>query len=131
MPVWATIQEKALTPAAANSLPDVSHIHTQFLPDFTAAGVLKDLNPVAARDNGAKLDDFFPGVLGFFQSKSTTRGFPFFSGPATMLYNKAVYRQLGVKEPNEYEKAGAWNWQTFVDVARQLTRGEGTAKTWG
>jgi multiple sugar transport system substrate-binding protein len=120
-----------LTLAAANSLPDVSYIHTQFLPDFTTAGVLKDLNPVAARDKGAKMDDFFPGVLGFFQPKGTTRGYPFFSGPATLFYNKALFKQLGVKDPNEYERAGTWNWQTFLDVARQLTRGDGSAKTWG
>src|SRR6266516_2877773 len=33
MPEWGTIQEKALTLAASNSLPDVQYIHTQFLPD--------------------------------------------------------------------------------------------------
>jgi multiple sugar transport system substrate-binding protein len=131
MPAWGTIQEKVLTLAAGGSLPDVQYIHTQFLPDFTSANVLRDLAPMAAKDRNARMEDFFPGVLGFFQPKGTTRGFPFFSGPAVMFFNKALFRQYGVRDPNEYEKAGQWTWQTFLEVARQVTRGDGQSKTWG
>jgi multiple sugar transport system substrate-binding protein len=131
MPPWGTIQEKALTLAAGDSLPDVQYIHTQFLPDFTTAGILKDLNPMAAKDKAVKLDDFFAGVLGFFQPRGTTRGLPFFSGPTMMFYNKTLFKQHGVKDPNDYEKEGKWTWDTFVEVSRQLTRGEGQSKTWG
>lgn len=131
MPVWGTIQEKVLTLAAGNALPDVTYIHTQFLPDWHAAGVLRDLNPVAARDRAARLDDFFPGVLAFFQPKGSTRGLPFFSGPAVLFYNKALFQRYGVRDPNEYEKEGRWTWDTFLELSRQLTRGEGAARTWG
>lgn len=131
MPVWATIQEKILTLAAGNSLPDVTYIHTQFLPDWHAAGVLKDLNPVMARDKSVKPDDFFPGVLAFFQPKGTTRGLPFFSGPAMLFYNKSLFQKYGLRDPNQYEKEGKWTWDTFLDLSKQLTRGEGQGRTYG
>jgi multiple sugar transport system substrate-binding protein len=131
MPAWGTIQEKILTQAAGGALPDVTYIHTQFLPDWNAAGVLRDLNPYAAKDRAVRLDDFFPGVLGFFQPKGTTKGLPFFSGPTVFFYNKALFNRYGIKDPNQYEKEGRWTWDTFLEVARQATRGEGQAKTFG
>jgi hypothetical protein len=38
----------------------------------TNAGVVRHLNPMAAKDRSVRMDDFFPGVLAFFQPKSTT-----------------------------------------------------------
>ncbi|HEX2035367.1 MAG TPA: sugar ABC transporter substrate-binding protein [Chloroflexota bacterium] len=131
MPVWGTIQEKILTLAASNSLPDVTYIHTQFLPDWHAAGVLRDLNPLMARDKAVKPEDFFPGVLAFFQPAGTTRGLPFFSGPAMLFYNKSLFQRYGLTDPNQYEKEGKWTWETFLELSRQLTRGEGQGKTFG
>jgi multiple sugar transport system substrate-binding protein len=131
MPVWATIQEKILILAASNALPDVTYIHTQFLPDWHAAGVLLDLNPLAARDKSVKPDDFFPGVLAFFQPKGTTRGLPYFSGPAMLFYNKALFQKYGLRDPNQYEKEGKWTWETFLDLSRQLSKGDGQARTFG
>ncbi|MGH2367860.1 MAG: extracellular solute-binding protein, partial [Chloroflexota bacterium] len=45
--------------------------------------------------------------------------------------NKTIFQRYGIKDPNLYEKEGKWTWDTFLEVSRQLTRGEGPEKTFG
>ena len=39
-----------------------------------------------------------------------------------MYYNRELVKRLGVKDPQELFEAGQWNWETFLDLAKQATR---------
>src|SRR5262249_5833638 len=60
-----------------------------------------------------------------------TFGLPYLYGPVFMAYNKSLFQKRGVKLPDDYEKEGAWTWDTVLDVCRQLTAGAGDDRTFG
>lgn len=42
-------------------------------------------------------------------------------GPYLLYYNKTAIRQKGYKTPYELYKAGKWNWDTFAELAKNMT----------
>lgn len=52
------------------------------------------------------------------------------AAPIVIYYNKTMFTNNGVKTPSEYYKEGKWNWDTFREVAKQLTADtDGDGKT--
>ncbi|BBH24207.1 hypothetical protein Back11_55520 [Paenibacillus baekrokdamisoli] len=43
------------------------------------------------------------------------------AAPIVIYYNKSLFTNNGVKTPSEYYKEGNWTWDSFRDVAKQLT----------
>jgi len=43
------------------------------------------------------------------------------SVPIVLLYNKTMFENNGVKTPLEYYEEGNWNWNTFRDLAKEMT----------
>src|SRR5207244_1251180 len=41
------------------------------------------------------------------------------------------FNQRGLKTPDQYEQEGRWTFDTFLELARGLTRGNGESKVWG
>jgi len=51
-----------------------------------------------------------------------------------MYYNRDLVKRLGVKDPQELYNAGQWNWETFLQLAKDATRdtdNDGTLDTFG
>lgn len=56
------------------------------------------------------------------------------SAPIVMFYNKTMFDDNGVKTPSEYYAEGNWNWDTFREVAKELTQdtdGDGKVDQYG
>jgi multiple sugar transport system substrate-binding protein len=57
---------------------------------------------------------------------------PYHSGPSIIYYNKSLFRRLGVKTPEEYDRAGQWDWHTgWMEAVRLLTTDRDGRKTFG
>lgn len=65
-------------------------------------------------------------VLDQFRLDGTLYEMPYNLSPVVILYNKALFQQAGVPEP----QAG-WTWDQFREAALKLTRGAGETKQWG
>ena len=51
-----------------------------------------------------------------------------------VFYNRDLVKRLGVQDPQELFEAGQWNWESFLDLAKQATRdtdNDGVIDTFG
>jgi multiple sugar transport system substrate-binding protein len=48
-----------------------------------------------------------------------------------VYFNRALFQKQGLKTPDQYEKDGAWTFDTYLDVSRKLTTGTGDSKVYG
>lgn len=66
------------------------------------------------------------------------RGYGFSEGHANLVqgifYNRTLMNQLGLKALQEYVNEDNWNWETFIQVAKEAnkdTNNDGKLDTWG
>lgn len=123
--------EKLMTNMAAGTPPDIFAVHTAWMVQVAAAGQLVDWTPYAEADPNANMDDFFPAQLGFYQYNNGLYALPYYSGPSCIWYNKDIFREKGLKTPEEHEAEGTWTWETLRELAREATGGTGMERTLG
>jgi multiple sugar transport system substrate-binding protein len=116
--------KKVQTYLAAGSQPDVLYIHYLQTSIFGSQGVLLDLGKYTSQDKAFNAGDLVKGVADHFAYKDKQYGVPWYSGPHTLLFNKTLFRNAGVKTPDEYEKEGKWTWDTLRELAQKTTRGQ-------
>jgi multiple sugar transport system substrate-binding protein len=114
--------DKLLTSVAGGSAPDAAYIHPNDLPAVAAPGAYVNLDEYVKRDKSVDMKAMFPKVLEFHKFKGVLYQLPYHSGPSMIYYNKTLFQRLGVKTPEEYDRAGQWNWNTgWMEAVRQLT----------
>lgn len=109
-PYW----ELLATQVAAGNLPDILHMHPNYINEYATRGTLLDLTPYVESgeldlstfpqgiiDSGKVGDQIFMVTLGN-------------SSPGTH-YNTRFFEEAGI-EFNEYE----WTWDDYLEIARQL-----------
>jgi multiple sugar transport system substrate-binding protein len=121
-----------MTSMAAGTPPDIFAVHVAWMVQVAAAGQLVDWTPWADADPAsARLDDYFPAQLAFYTYNAGLYALPYYSGPSCIWYNKDIFREKGLKTPEEHEKEGTWTWETLRDLARQASGGTGNEKVLG
>ena len=133
--------QKILTQLAGGAAPDMTYYNNTPLPLYATENVLIPLDDYAERDAGTfQPDDFFAGPLADMGYGGKQYGYPYYSGPWMLVYNKTLFEKLGVPLPSTYTEgydvAGSdvsdkWTWDNFLILAKQLVSGEGVDKTWG
>jgi multiple sugar transport system substrate-binding protein len=124
--------DKLLTAVAGGTPPDAAYIHPNDLPSVAAPGAYRNLDEYVKRDKGVDLKVMFPKVLEFHKFKGVLYQLPYHSGPSMLFYNKTLFRRLGVKTPEEYDKAGQWDWKTgWMEAVRLLTQERDGQATYG
>jgi multiple sugar transport system substrate-binding protein len=147
--VWAAFQEarphvtldineiafttdKLLTAVAGGEPPDAAYIHPNDLPAVAAPGAYQNLDEYVRRDKSVDLKAIFPKVLEFFKFGGVLYQLPYHSGPSIIYYNKSLFQRLGVRTPEEYDKAGQWSWRTgWMEAVRLLTQERDGRKLYG
>jgi multiple sugar transport system substrate-binding protein len=129
--------EKILTQLAGGAAPDLVYFNNTPLPLYATQNVLIPLNDYADRDAATFVpDDFFAGPLGDMSRDGKIYGFPYYSGPWMIIYNKSLFDELGVPYPTTFAEgyqdgSDEWTWDNLLVLAQQLVSGEGMEKTWG
>jgi multiple sugar transport system substrate-binding protein len=123
----AEFTQKALTMIVGGTPPDTMELHPAWVLNFILAKQLNDLTDLMKNDKSL----YVPQQLEFWTYQSKIYGVPYYSGPSFMLYNKTLFKQVGAKTPEEYEKEGAWTWDTLRELARKTTTGSGADRTFG
>ena len=115
--------DKLLTAVAAGEPPDAAYIHPNDLPAVAGPGAYQNLDEFVKRDKSVDLKGIFPKVLEFFKFKDVLYQLPYHSGPSMIYYNKSLFQRLGVKTPEEYDRAGQWQWRTgWMEAVRLLSQ---------
>lgn len=92
---YSSYLDQLLIASAAGNGPDVAHIKTEWLPQFLALGVLKDLTPYVSDEF---LADFSESAIEAATVDGQLVGIPWFCNAYAILYNKDLLEQAGITE---------------------------------
>lgn len=121
--------EKVLAEAAGGVAADVYLFESKYMPGFAARGFFAPLDNYVSSSSVVEQDAYFDTDWKEMFWSGQQMLAPFDNGPAMLWYNKAVFDEAGVSyPPNQY---GAWNWDDFLSMAQQLTKGEGAERVYG
>lgn len=119
--------QKYLVQAAAGTAPDILWGDEHFVYNFSAKGVLLDLNPFMEGSgfNKADYDDLFQ----YFAFRGAQYGIALWSGCYALFYNKKLMDEAGVSYPTD-----KWTYDDVVTAAQQITKdtnNDGEPDIWG
>ena len=122
-----------LTAALAGGVPPdvigVTVTRADFLL-FATKGQLTPMMPYIQRDK-FDLEDFYKLNLKQHTWKGTLYSLPYAWNTVVWFYNSDMLANEKVKTPTEYWREGKWNWDSYLAIAAQLTKGSGVDKRWG
>jgi len=102
------------------------------IPTLVKQDLFWPLNDYVINDNAFVVQ--YTSELSEFEGK----GYGFRIGVAGaghgVFYNRTLMNQLGLKPLQEYVDEGNWNWDTFIEVAKEAnkdTNNDGKIDTWG
>jgi len=116
---------------AGDTAPDVCWTDVRQFPAYAAAGRLRQIDQLAARDKFDVADFFEKGVVqyrwnsGAGGSAERLYGLPWDFGFRQIFYNVNLFQEAGVPLPPGDWKAGGWTFNDFLDAARRLTKKDG------
>ncbi len=119
-------QGKLLALVAADSAPDVFWTHAYITPNLYKLGMLADISGYLKKDKDIKLSNYFEAPTKDYEFEGKQYGLPREATTTIMVINKELFQKNGIAMPGEN-----WTWDDYLKIAQQLTRGEGTQKTWG
>lgn len=101
----------------SNEAPDAFWIMESDIKAFIGAGLCAKLND-ALTDYDP--DDIDAGALSLWRDGDDIYAVPFSTSPFIMIYNKDLFEQAGLKDPNEYVAEGTWTWETFRECMKTI-----------
>lgn len=126
-PYVGDYKTKALAQAASGDLPDVTWIYDGAVKEFAEAGVIAPLNDIFAA-NGVDVSDVYESMLGYgtleIDGKVDNYYAPRDYNHIVMFVNKTLLKQEGLDVP-----ADGWDWATFMDYMKKLTKKDAAGKT--
>jgi len=121
-----TAQGKVIAMAAAGTAPDVFWTHAYVSPNLAKLGLLGDINPYIKRDKDFKASNYFEAPYKDYEADGKQFGVPREATTSIVIINKELFQKSGVPLPS-----ANWTWDDFLKAAQQMTRGDGSMKTWG
>jgi multiple sugar transport system substrate-binding protein len=113
--------QKVQVIAASGDYPDVIYGHYSWFPAALAKHFLLDMDPYLAKAGLAK-SAYFPTAIQQFSDHGKLYALPRETSSIALYYNADMFKRAGLRTPNEYYAAGQWTWDTFLTVAKKLTR---------
>lgn len=127
---FAEYQQKISVLAAGGSLPDLAWVSERMVPQFKSNHILADVSEFK-EDAQFKLDDYIPSTLDLFRDGDQLLGLPFSTPPVVMFYNKTLFDQAGLTDPNRLATQGKWTWEQFEESAKAITSKDATNRIYG
>lgn len=110
---WDTAHDKLLTAVASKNGPDVIQMGTTWIPEFAAAGALKDMAPYIEQYPSMKADNFFDGAVQTTKYEDKTVAVPFYVETRAMFYRTDLLGEVGYPE-------GPKTWDELKDASQKL-----------
>lgn len=103
--------------SASGLAPDVMAVDGMFLVEFVTAGLIRPIDDLLAAEKTFRMSDYFPASLPDVRYNGKYYGLPYISSPQYMVYNVTHVNEAGLPKPNAH-----WDWATFEEYVRKLTR---------
>lgn len=129
-PVTGSLTDKVLTQAAAGDAPDLAFSHPRDYHPWVNGGVLLGLEPYMKKDRQV-VPDIVPQALDYWQRDGQRWAMPHNLSVQNVYFNKELFGRRGLTTPDQYEREGKWTFETYLELARQLTSGTGDSKIFG
>ena len=114
---WGDQASTVISMVNAGEVCDLAQAHDQNFPIYGAKNIVQDISQYIDLNDGF----WYDSVTKAF----TYNGKPYAAGadaaPVVISYNKTLFEQNGIKTPMEYFNEGNWNWDTFRQVALDMT----------
>lgn len=125
---WSDYINKILSSIAAGSPPDVINIATEGVEFGLSKNLFLPLTSYMKDDASvqALISDINPNLIAGFTKNGDTYLMPNNWNAMVVYYNKAMFDAAGIQRPSE-----DWTWDDFLAIAKQLTTGSGSNKTYG
>ncbi len=127
---WGEQASTIISMVNSGEVCDLGEAHDQNFPIYGAKNIVQDVSQYVDLNDG-----FWNDAC---TSAFTYGGVPYAmgagAGPVVISYNKTLFEQFGVKTPREYFEEGNWNWDTFREVALEMTgdtNGDGENDVYG
>jgi ABC-type glycerol-3-phosphate transport system substrate-binding protein len=121
------IAEKAVATYAGGGSYELFYGHFTILAGFLNAGIIEPLDSYLSKDREVRVDDFFPAATE--RMKGKLYGIAWFTQGKELFYNANLLTEAGAPSPRQLEKEGKWTWDALLDVARKVTRSDGSQTT--
>jgi multiple sugar transport system substrate-binding protein len=114
----ASYQDVLVTEIEAGTAPDVFWIPGTDIARFAQAGLILNLNDLAAADAEYSADNFYAGPMGFLttpteEGTEALWGLPRDVSAFAVYYNADLFDEAGLDYPGGED----WNWDRFVESA--------------
>jgi multiple sugar transport system substrate-binding protein len=118
--------QKITTSIGGGASLDIFNTGEVVLPSLVSRNSILDLNRFVEQENYST-NGFYPQVIDGLTVQGQLVGLADNWDTQVMYYNRELFDRAGLDYPDE-----TWDWNDFVDAARQLTSGEGgTDKVFG
>jgi multiple sugar transport system substrate-binding protein len=97
-----------------------------FWRDDEVRAALLPLTPFLEIDQAVHLDDFYPVLMEPLLVNGELWGIPAWVSPPYVEFNRQLFAEAGIPDPPL-----DWTLDVFLDIARQLTTGDGESKQYG
>jgi len=121
--------DKVQTMLAGGDYPDIIFLGNGDVPSFVDRGQLQELDPLIERDQ-LDLSDVFEMNLKLYNVDGKQYGFPVDAPSQQLFYNVTMFEEIGVEPPSSDWEDPSWNWNRFLEAARQLTNEEENRYGW-
>jgi multiple sugar transport system substrate-binding protein len=135
----SSYQDVLRTEIASGTAPDVFWIPGTDIADFATRGLILDVREQAdASDAYAGDDAYYPGPMELLTydpetdaSGTSLWGLPRDVSTFALYFNRDLIAEAGADDPIELAEAGEWNWDTFREVAEQVSALGGEIRGFG
>ena len=121
-------ETKLQTLIAGNETPDVVLFNDAMVAGYAEEGLLLDQGPYYEAMGVNPEEYYIDAALRYIGDELSCVG----TGLHTMImyYNKGIFDEAGMEYPPHVQEE-AWTWDEFVNVAKQLSGGEGMNRRYG
>ena len=113
--------QKVQVIAASGDYPDIIYGHYSFFPAAVEKGFFMNLDPFLQKAGMSKAG-FFPTAIEQFTHKGNLYAMPRETSAIALYFNKDILKKAGATDPNSYFGQGNWTWDTYLTVAKKLTK---------
>ena len=117
IPSPSEYRTRLATEFAAGSPPDISLMNYRRFAAFAANDLLEPLEPYVAASALISIEDFYEITIDSFMWQGHLMCIPQNISSLVVYYNADLFEEAGLSFPTD-----DWNWVTFVQTARALTR---------
>jgi len=113
--------QKVQVIAASGDYPDVIYGHYSWFPTALQKKFVLEMDPFMQKA-GLSKSAFFPTSVQQFSDNGKLYAMPRETSAIALYYNADLFKQAGIRSPNDYFAEGKWTWETYLEVAKKLTK---------